>query len=195
MSSRITVQDGPYAIHALKVQGRFRARAFLKSRSVADGVGVSAEAAINDCRNQIETTRAERLANRREGIPTAAEYLDALACFEDRISTAQRAMLVWHAAAPERRATMKELAVAARYAGRDSAYLKYGEVGRWIGDLLSFPYATRPDGTPIKISSLAEGSGEGPEQEWVWVMHVELAEAVKLAGLLQESLAVTADHR
>jgi hypothetical protein len=173
----------------LKVQGRFRARAFLKSRSVADGVGTSAEAAIEDCKLQIETTRAERLSNRREGIPTAAEYLDGLACFADRISTAQRAMLIWHASAPGRRATMRELATAARYAGQDSANLKYGEVGRWVGDLLGFPFETRADGTQIKVSALAEHTDEGPEPEWVWTMHVELAEAVKLAGLLEATAA------
>lgn len=174
MSARTTETIGIYTVHALRIGKTYKARALAGDRRVADGEGDSVAGAIAAVRAQLDQLRPARRAD----VPLASEYADALALLGRKVSAGQWLMLKAHAAAPERRMTAAGLAAAAGYADHVTASLWYGKLGAAIAKLLDMPLAKRANGKPMGASALAEGSGDGDEASWSWVMHEELGQMV-----------------
>lgn len=117
--------------------------------------------------------------------PSAADFGAALLA----IGTSEKelAMLFFHATAPRRTATMRQ--IAQNSLGRDdagSANLAYGSLARRLCMALDWQTDRRDDGSPVWMSMIAEGwwppSRNGVKREYEWVMVPTLAEAVMKAS-------------
>lgn len=113
-------------------------------------------------------------------VPTAEQYGQALKAI--KISPMQRKMLESHFRAHNRTATYTELAKAAGYDSYSVANSNYGKLGAALGkalDMTFLPSATTPD-SDFYSSAIGRAIKHGDE-EWILIMHHELAKALDSA--------------
>lgn len=156
----IEAQHGRYLIKAGLLQNVFVARAFPKPPSkfrhlVAEASGDSAEVAIAQLVEKLETLRAEQRAERRadpmvpSGIPTRDEYADALRS----ISPGPKLLAVLHDHALSRRRglPLKKLASGADFASVDDFLRFYDRLGSAIAAVIE-PDDMPPTGRSIVLT-------------------------------------------
>lgn len=113
--------------------------------------------------------------------PDAAAFAAAMAMLT--LTDLEWAMLRFHAAAPRRTATMRDIAAHVLGKGDASlANLHYGRVARKLCETLGWKPDRRPDGSAIWMSLLAEGwHPPGREYEWTMVRSAADAAMIKAA--------------
>jgi predicted HNH restriction endonuclease len=108
-------------------------------------------------------------------LPSPERYVAAFSRLQSRLSEGQLAMLRAHFHAPQRSLTARQLARAADYPSFQSANLQYGILGRLLREEL--PY----DGPGQQSSSLAHFT-KTTEDEWTWVLHEPVVQALRRLG-------------
>ena len=191
-SGAVQRRHGRYLIRAALLGGRPTARAFLAeakqgSGIVAERTGDTLDAAIDALVADLDARSRERRQGRRRiaepdmSVPTREEYAEALSAV--RLTDGQWAMLRAHAMAGECGMTAGELARAAGWRNLGSANMQYGLAGRAIADYLGIdlpPRRTAP-AEEVATRALAGAGVARPDGSFVWVMHPELAAAVREA--------------
>lgn len=194
------LEHGRYVIRAGLAGGRARALAFCRPPTrrkgqVAEAEGATVEAAVEALRAVLnERDRAEREGRRkcRENgvfVPSVAAFRGALQ--ELSLSKAELAMLTAHAKAGAAGLSSQKIAEAGGYATFTVANSQYGKLARRFAELLSIGpippvggygegYDGPGEGTAV-TSAIAYG-GDRDNGAFVWVMHEELREAVRLEG-------------
>lgn len=110
---------------------------------------------------------------------TADNYSAALDALDDKISTAQRAMLVGHASAEGRTLSMSDIAELGGYASYEAANTQYGKLGRLFAsyfDLDSLENATE---------AIATAAPPGADGQWRWELRLPLVQAMLDLGLIE----------
>lgn len=171
-SRRTDLAAGRNRIVAGELKGRCVARLFLGERQILEPERDSVAAAIAAVRAAIEERHRERLARRKNGVPTAAEFAEALELMAGDLPDGHRGMLRAHRCAPGRTLTSREIARAGGYADFEAANLQYGLLGRRIAELLNYrPDRRRSDNQPIWTKTLAAGQPHQASGLWTWTMH------------------------
>lgn len=118
---------------------------------------------------------------RRAG-PTIADYVRALA--EAKPSEGARAFLAAHYYAPERKASMEDLALRTGYETFESANLHYGRFAHVIADALPSAPADLAGGRYANwTQALARGTGErNGAGHFVWTLRPQVASAMERLG-------------
>jgi hypothetical protein len=119
---------------------------------------------------------------------SAADFAKTLRAVELRMSPAQRAMLVGHANAKHRLASMQRIAEFGGYAAYGTANSQYGKLGGLVAAELGISDLGN------KTQALAEGGQEADERgHWQWRLREPLALAMEQLGWIEpyegESLA------
>lgn len=110
----------------------------------------------------------------------SSRFEQALLAVELKMSAAQRAMLVGHAYAPKRIASMRRLAEFGGYDDFKKANLQYGRLGRLVAAELGVT------GLANKTQALATGGNELDEHgHWQWQLRDNLAEALENLGWIE----------
>ena len=129
----------------------------------------------------VEERDRERLAKRKDGVPTSEEFAEALEELTDELTEGHLKMLQAHQRAHERTLTSREIARAGGYKDFEAANLQYGLLGRKIAELLGYrPERRSSDDQPIWTLALA--TGQQTNGLWTWTMHDGLAEAMDDLG-------------
>ena len=82
--------------------------------------------------------------------------------------------------APNHTITAAELARAMGYASYSAANLRYGKLGRFLAEALSYTPPVRSDGTPRYWTTLAQGNPDLESgEDFQWIMRPELATALE----------------
>jgi hypothetical protein len=182
-SRRTDVAFGRYRIIAAESRGRYVAKLFLGRRQVLEREGNSVDSTIMAVKSAIERRDRERLCRRRDGVPTAEEFAEALEYFADEFPKSHLNMLHAHRRAPGRTLTSREIARAGGYKDYEAANLQYGLLGRKIAELLEYrPERRFSDDHPIWTLTLANGQRDQRSDLWRWTMHDELAKAMDELG-------------
>lgn len=93
-------------------------------------------------------------------------------------------MLQAHYAAPDRTLTALEMAKAMGYHNHHAANLHYGKLGRLVGNALGWnPSADEAQGADA-VYILSEF--RKPEKNWLWIMRLEVSEAIENLGWTNE---------
>lgn len=186
----VSIDYGKFTLKAGQLSGVWTARAFLRTGPGGHGIahqatGKDASAALDALRAQIDDEAARRRGQRRHDpatgfdVPTREDYADGLrgADLTDR----QRVMLQAHAAAGDAGLTATELAEVAGYRNFNTANLHYGKAGRLMAEAMD---VTAPESRLrddlVQTGILAHGGTPRADGEFVWVMHPELREALRV---------------
>lgn len=115
-------------------------------------------------------------------IPDSATYASTLQSI--KINDAQKSMLVAHYRAHNRSITYTDLAKAAGKSDHEYANRWYGEVGRRLGEAMSFRFNEYEHGSEIRdfYSSAIGQQNHYTTGEFQLVMHHELAKAIETLG-------------
>lgn len=122
--------------------------------------------------------KAEAALARLEEL-VADDYSAALDALVDKISTAQRAMLVGHASTEGRTLSMSDIAELGGYASYEAANTQYGKLGRLFAnyfDLDSLENATQ---------AIATAAPPGTDGQWRWKLRPPLVQAMLDLGLIE----------
>lgn len=182
-SRRIDIAVGRYRVIAGALNGRCIAKLFLGKRQILEREGDSVASAVAAVKAAIEERHRERLARRKDGVPTSKEFAEVLERLADELPDGHRNMLRAHRRASGRTLTSREIARAGGYEDFEAANLQYGLLGRKIAKLLDYQPDRRPsDGQPIWTKTLATGQLHQTSGLWTWTMHDELAQAMDELG-------------
>ena len=127
-----------------------------------------------------------RLVSADLRVPSVEEYVRALRAIESRITPKHREMLLFHHGAPGRVVSATVLANHVGFDGYEGANLQYGLLG---SELLRELDVQLPAGY-AKCGILVEFVNPvfAANQEWLWVMRPNLAEALEEAGWAEQRL-------
>jgi hypothetical protein len=174
-----------YIIRTMVVDRKVKARAFTGRKAVLDAEAGSVEGALKTLREKLDARDAARRTQRRDDVPTAEEFVDALNRVDAAATDAQRRMLRALYDAPGRTLTSTQVAVIAGYTRHMTVNEKFGKYARLIAEDLGYEPATRSDGTPIwtsTIASEAEPDSGAAAADWRWTLRPEVAEAIARLG-------------
>ena len=183
------IEKPRYVVKVGEMSGRWIARAFSKGRGegmIGEAFGASADEAVAALERRMGEEEAARAAARRFderlgfAVPSREEYGAALGVA--RLSAKQLEMLRAHARAGEAGLTAEEIARAGGYASFETANALYGKAGRVIGETIGVtaPASTAREGHDVQTGILASPGPRRPaSDQFVWVMHPELREAVE----------------
>jgi hypothetical protein len=110
---------------------------------------------------------------------TADNYSAALDALVDKISTAQRAVLVGHASAGGRTLSMSDIAELGGYASYEAANTQYGELGRLFADYFDL------DSLENATQAIATIAPPGADGQWRWKLRPQLVQAMLDLGLIE----------
>ena len=134
----------------------------------------------------ISKFNADREANRKSGIPTPIEFVDALSKIS--LSKNLQNMLNAHYNAPDRKMTSSQLAESGGYKDFTAANGQYGRLGKSICDYLEYnPPGKYQDGSPLWITAITEDNHETYQEETGHYQHIlrdEFSDALKMMGLV-----------
>ena len=129
---------------------------------------------------------AEREANRKSGIPSPVEFVDALS--KIALSRNLQNMLIAHFNAPGKKMTSSQLAEVGGYKDFTAANGQYGRLGKSICDYLEYsPPGKYQDGSPLWITAITEHNHENYENEtghYQHIMRAEFSDAIKMMGMV-----------
>ena len=194
MNDRIDYR-GHTVVRAL-LRGEHAAQVYRGRRRIGKErfTGPSAQAVLDEAKTSIDTTWRETLARRRwvdmgseqpYQVGTAEEYA---AFFEaEMLPESHRAMLVGHAAAPGRTLSAGAIARCAGWHDFSAANLQYGLLGARVADYLELKLRRREDGSEVStcaIATSADPSWSTANGTFRWVMHEEVADALRLCNML-----------
>lgn len=114
-------------------------------------------------------------AEQPRAMPDVARYTDALTRLQGQLSDLQRALLVAHCCFPGRAASARELAAAVGAPHWQVVNSQYGRLGAMLRDALDFEAHGQQS---YAIASFVQPGTQG-NTEWLWVMHPDLALALK----------------
>lgn len=174
-------QYGRFDLRAGVLNGKPTARAFSGRRVVAEVTGDSVEDALTQVKAAIDRQEVEARAARRDGVPTAEEYVQAFERIHQRIGHHHWLMLRAHYHAPDRTMSAGGLARAAGYRSYSSANEKYGLLGKMLADELSVtpPLTYEKTKLPVWTSTLAEEGPLNDDGRMTWRMRPEVAGALE----------------
>jgi predicted HNH restriction endonuclease len=109
---------------------------------------------------------------------TAGDYVGAFETISNRITDLQRRMLRAHYSAPGRALSARQLAAAVELAKFNAANLHYGVLGGHLWSALG----RQPDSDNVRILVLLIRPGERENEEWLWVMRPQVAQALQQLG-------------
>ena len=175
-------QYGQFAIRAGLLNGEPTARAFSGPRVVAEKTGESLEQALAEVKAAVDALQSEARAQRRGGIPTAKEFVQAFERLDRRIGHHHWLMLSAHYHAEDKTMTAGELARSAGYRSYASANEKYGVLGKMLArELGHTPEMTdNSTGAPVWTFTLAEAGLRTEEDHFTWKMRSEVARALEI---------------
>ena len=182
MDDRVVEEYRRHQIVAAGSGSTFVGKAWKDGVGVLDVRGTSLDEVCSLLRAGIDKGLIDR-ANASPS-PEIAKYVDAFRKLLPSLSDGHRAMLRAHYRAPSRCLTATQLADAAPYENYSAANLQYGMVGRMLWEELPTKLPIGTDGQPIYTFAIAEeGDRNRTEDQWVWRMRAEIAEALKQLGL------------
>lgn len=125
-------------------------------------------------------------------LPSSNRYGAALRQISDSLSPKNFALLRAHYWSPEHSATASELARAAGYEDFRAVNLQYGRIGILLRDALNF--VSEGQESYVIASFVPPNARANPE--WLWVMHAELAQALRALGWVgNEGVSLTEEIR
>lgn len=185
---------GRYTIRAAILNKVPTARAFLTGGvqgTVAEATASTVDEAIEKLKEQLDETIRQSLSERRHAddldfdVPTSAEFGEALSIIKPH--GGQLAMLRAHSAAGDEGLNSGELADAAGYAGFKSANLQYAKLAKAIAAAIEcdLPRQNLNKDADVANGVLAASGPNRGDDDYVWVMHPELHDALEKSGLLE----------
>ncbi len=162
----LKVEKAAYRQHDLRVMlvgKRYRGVALRGGRKIAEAESDTVEGCLVVLRDLLDRRAEAEAARRVDGVPTAAEFAEALALLAPRMHDGWWAMLRAHRVAPDRALTAGELAEAADYQNYSAANLQYGRLGFELAQILNYKPETRSDGTPVWTSTIAKYTQKFPD--------------------------------
>lgn len=111
-------------------------------------------------------------------VPSVARYVDALRQLEASIHPNHKKLLQAHYAAPDQTMTARELAAAVGYPNHHSVNLQYGQLGERLRELMAY----RGDGQASYVFAAFVPPRVAGNEEWLWVMHENVARALEQLG-------------
>ena len=158
-----------------------------KKNQLGKGESPSFEDARHEAAKLISSIEIDTLAARKNGIPSAAEFAEALTAVITDPKSKYWDMLKAHCNAPDRMMTATGLADAAGYAHFSAANSHYGRLGHNIADFLNFtPPGRYKNGGILWITALViEDFDYDPDENGHWrhQLRPELAAALKIIGI------------
>lgn len=194
MNDRIDYR-GHTVVRAL-LRGEHAAQVYRGRRRIGTErfTGPSAQAVLDEAKASIDATWRETLERRRwidlgseqpYQVGTAEEYA---AFFEaEMLPESHRAMLAGHAAAPGRTLSASAIALCAGWDDFSAANLQYGLLGARIANNLQLKVRRREDGSEVSTCAIATSADSGwstANGTFRWVMHEEVADALRLCNML-----------
>lgn len=195
MSEFQTIKHGRYIIKSGRIGNVWRANAFHaltpksrpgdgpgKSGALVSAAGDQRQDAIDEVMRVLDAEdRRKREARRHDpsvdfDVPTAEEFETAIRLAD--LTKAEIGMLVAHAGAGEEGLTAGELASAAGYQSFSSANLHYGLCGGKLCDAIGVIAPRGSDRDRAPTAAMARPGETRADDEFVWVMHEELRQAV-----------------
>lgn len=116
-------------------------------------------------------------------IPTKDQYIKALLTIKSTTTENQIKMLVFHYKAHNRTVTFSQLAEIAGFKDHKGANLQYGFFGKALGNEMGFTFAVdEKRNEPFYSSSIGTGIDQPKDIEFQFMMHHELADALRELG-------------
>lgn len=184
MSKRIDLSYRRYRIIAAERKSIPTAVVYDGDTRAVESAGATLEAAVDEAKSWVDQRiGAQRASRRLAHVGTADEYRRAFQALS--IGRHQAAMLRAHANAADCTLTATELAQAAGYESYEAANAHYGRLGRQVAEFLDVvPPIDRQRGEPVWTRVLAHDADEEDEHgHWQWVMHPEVAEALRAMNM------------
>lgn len=137
-TSRIDIAYKYYRIIAGEQDGACRAIAYIGMRRVAESRGDTIDGAVTSVRSGLEALAKERRLERRDGVPTAVEFKEALEFLQPGIPTPLLDILSAHRRRPQQRATVQQLASLRVGWNADEIEAECAKLGRKLSKLVEF---------------------------------------------------------
>jgi hypothetical protein len=184
---RIDAHHCGYHIIAAKVGGAPKGQVYTGKDRVG-GIRFEAETldeVVSQAKQWIDARlESDRSQQRAPHVATPTRYAEFLRA--EKLGDHERAMLIAHARASVLTAT--QLSEAAGWdSGAGPANIHYGALGRRAATLLGLELEQNGDGSPVYTTALASGAGDQADPDnphYQWVIHPELVEGMKLAGII-----------
>jgi hypothetical protein len=175
----IQIEAEPYCNSNLK---GFPKRVHGGAKPIAHGVaiGVDSESALEHLLRQLMTKGDASLeAFAHASVIPVDRFKQAWLSIEDRVTVAQRQMLLGHAQADDMTLSMAHIGACGGYDSFAAANLQYGRLGALMADELGVKELRQ------KTQMLAYASSEKDDEgQWQWVLRWPLARALFELGLL-----------
>jgi hypothetical protein len=160
-SQRSDIDYGLYRIIAGEQAKSFKAIAYVGMRKIAETTGDNADAAINSLKAFLDVRAAKRKQERETGVPSSAEFKEALEALRPSMPQQLIDILFTHRRLPDDTAAMLQLVRISSAWTPAVMEVEYARLGRKISRLLEFsPLANgiEPQLMPIVVLATPKGS-------------------------------------
>jgi hypothetical protein len=174
---RTEIEHGLYRIIAGQRGKSFKAIAYVDMRKVAETSGENAEEAINSLKAFLDAKTAKRKEGRKEEVPSAAEFKDALEVLRVNMPDRLMDILFTHRRLPDDTATMLQLARISSGWTSTVMEVEYARLGRKISRLLGFSPVCKglePHLMPVVVFATPKGS----MHKGIWKLRPQFAAAL-----------------
>ena len=141
---RVCVQHGHYLIVGGRRNAENAAIGYLGNKRMAAASAESVEAAVEKVRSALDEHAASLRSERVDGVPTEAEYREALVVLYPKLSKPVAAALGAHTRLPQSSTTLRDLASRLGSSER-SLRQGYAKLARGMGTMLAFEPAADGD--------------------------------------------------
>ncbi len=174
---RVELQYGLYQSIGGEVGASFKAVAYVGRRRVAESSGEAADSTISSLKSYLDIRSANHRQGRKEGVPTAAEFRDALASLRPDVPLPVMELLTTHSKLPGEAATLSQLAKISLGCTPSAVEIEYLRIGRKLSKLLEFsPETNGISGQLATMFVLA--TPQKSAREDAWKLRRELCEAL-----------------
>lgn len=137
VADRTIVEHGAYQIIAGRRQGECAAVGYLGNKRIATATGDSVDAAVSAVSQALDVRVSGLRAERLDGVPTEAEYREALGGLYRGLPSRMKAMLETHCRMPGAATALSDLA--RRFGvSENTVKLGYGKLARGLSGVLDF---------------------------------------------------------
>ena len=116
--------------------------------------------------------------------PKQSDYTSAVAKLKEKFDEQQLTAMRAQYSNPGRAITAQELTEGLKYKDIGGANLVYGFLGKLVAEEIGFSVEDRPGGRPGWWRSIS--TGDGKKEHFTWIMRPEFAEAIRLAGIVNQ---------